>query len=176
MVIKSTHLFSILTMYKEARVVKKESKKMKKHYLKFGIFYCILALMLFLAAVSFYTKRKIDKVNEFTCSTVNNSYAMIPPEVNTDPRTLMHNMLSNWAFLSVGRDEDVGYYSAIIDVRNNYSVLLETQDFLEVSYYGEIEHDTYTDSEGRFHDDKIPVIPGTERYLFTDGPVDLTEE
>ena len=54
MVIKSTHLFSILTMYKKARVVKKESEKMKKHYIKFGAFYCILALILFLAAFSFY--------------------------------------------------------------------------------------------------------------------------
>ncbi len=136
---------------------------MKKHYLKFGIFYCILALMLFLAAVLFYTKRKIDKVNEFTGSTVNNSYAMISLEVNADPRTLMRNMLSNWAFLSIGSNEDVGYYSAIIDVRNNNSILLEAQDFLEVSYYGEIEHET-------------SVILRTERYLFTDGPMDLTEE
>ena len=41
----------------------KGTKKMKKNYLCFGIIYCLAALLIFLAGISFYTKKKIDELN-----------------------------------------------------------------------------------------------------------------
>ena len=47
----------------QRRMSWKGTEKMKKKYLSFGIIYCLVVLLIFLAGISFYTKKKIDVIN-----------------------------------------------------------------------------------------------------------------
>lgn len=141
---------------------------MKKHYLRFGVFYCLLALALFLAAISVYTKKKVDKVNEFGGRSVINNYTMLMGDEYESERGLVRTLLNNWKYIGENRNEDTAFYSAIIDVKNNYSVVFETQDFIEVEYYGEFEEK----SDGSW----TQISYGTNKFILLDEPLSITPD
>lgn len=146
---------------------------MKKHYLRFGVIYCILALLIFLAAISFYTKKKIDKINEHVEYSVLNSTSTLPDTFKSE-RDLLAQTLSNWEFYGGSENDDIGFYSSIIDANDGYKVMLETQDIYRVYYSGEFEHEVLENSDEGYVDKVTQTAPGDIRYLFTTEPLHLT--
>ena len=113
---------------------RKGTKKMKKNYLGFGLVYCVLALVIFSVLMSFYTKKKIDVINNGMSSIVLLPETLMGGIKSGTPETLAHNAVNSWKFLSnVG--DDVGFYSSVVDTENNGRVLFESQDFLQIWYY-----------------------------------------
>ena len=104
---------------------------MKKHYLRFGLIYCILALLVFAAAISFYTGIKIDKANEIAGYSMINSSGMFPASIQ-DPETIMRYAVRSWKFTGY-QSEDEGFYSSVIDTRDNFKVLLMNRYLLPMT-------------------------------------------
>lgn len=146
---------------------------MKKHYLGFGIIYCVLALAVFLTAISFYTKKKIDKLNEFAGYSVINTSSFFP-ETFHDPRSIVKRTLQSWQFTGYQIEEE-GFYSSVIDTRDNFNVLVESEDLLMVRYYGEIEAETKETAEG-YETKYIQLAPGDDRYILFDRSLSLSTD
>ena len=146
---------------------------MKNHYLKFGVIYCVLALIIFLAAISFYTKKKIDKINEKVEYYVINGTSVLP-DTFEDERRLLERTLSNWNYYGGSENDDIGLYSSIIDVNDGYKVILEAQDIYRVYYSGEFEHEVLENSDEKYVDKVTQTAPGDIRYMFTTEPLHLT--
>ena len=147
---------------------------MKKHYLRFGLIYYILALLVFAAAISFYTGIKIDKANEIAGYSMINSSGMFPASIQ-DPETIMRYAVRSWKFTGY-QSEDEGFYSSVIDTRDNFKVLLESSDMIKVMYYGEIETEVVEDTPVRHETKYIQLAPGDERYMLFDEPLSLTDD
>ncbi|HAW16523.1 MAG TPA: hypothetical protein DCW41_07485 [Clostridiales bacterium] len=147
---------------------------MKKHYLIFGSVYCIMALLVFAAAISFYTKKKIDEVNEFAGYSVINSSGIYRSTLE-DPRQIISRTLYSWEF-AVYQINEEGFYSSVIDTENGFSVLLETEDLVKVRYYGEVEREIISDTPDSYEEQVTQLVPGDERYMFFTEPLTLTED
>lgn len=172
MVIKSTHLFSILAAYTD-RMSWKGAKKMKNHYLGFGLIYCILALLFFIVVMSFYSKKKIDKINEIAGFSVINASSLFPESIK-DPEKMMLRSLQAWRYTGYSIEEE-GFYSSVIDTRDNFNVLLETRDYFCITYYGELEVETRETPEG-YETKYTQLAPGDDRFLLLDAPASLTKD
>ena len=150
---------------------------MKKNYLSFGIIYCLAALLIFLAGISYYSKTKIDELNDEL-----NSISLLPYMYMGDPDTsklkerkhIVGNMMLSWDLLSC-LDNDVGFYSSLVDT-NKGTVLFESQDYCEVRYYGEIETEVIEDSSERYEAKTTQLVPGDSRYMFFEEPLSLTAD
>ena len=148
---------------------------MKKNYLRFALIYCILVLLIFSAVISFYTKNKIDQINAYMniLSSFPDSY--MSNDGSAGRESMLKNTAYLWDYLSY-MGEDVGFYSSVVDTENNGSVLLESQDFFKVRYYGEIETEIIENSSERYEARQTQLVPGDSRIMILDGPVSLTED
>ena len=77
----------------------KGTEKMKKKYLSFGIIYCLVVLLIFLAGISFYSKKKIDVINNGMSSIVLLPESLMGGIKSGTPETLAHNAVNSWKFL-----------------------------------------------------------------------------
>ena len=153
----------------------KGTEKMKKKYLSFGIIYCLVVLLIFLAGISFYSKKKIDDINNGMSSIVLLPETLMGGIKSGTPETLAHNAVNSWKFLSVVGD-DVGFYSSVVDTENNGRVLFESQDFLQIWYYGEIETEVIENSDERYEAKTTQLAPGDSRYMFFEEPLSLSKD
>ena len=153
----------------------KGTEKMKKKYLSFGIIYCLVVLLIFLAGISFYTKKKIDVINNGMSSIVLLPETLMGGIKSGTPETLAHNAVNSWEFLSVVGD-DVGFYSSVVDTENNGRVLFESQDFLQIWYYGEIETEVIENSDERYEAKTTQLAPGDSRFMFFEEPLSLSKD
>lgn len=154
---------------------RKGTKKMKKNYLGFGLVYCVLALVIFSVLMSFYTKKKIDVINNGMSSIVLLPETLMGGIKSGTPETLAHNAVNSWKFLSnVG--DDVGFYSSVVDTENNGRVLFESQDFLQIWYYGEIETEVIENSDERYEAKTTQLAPGDSRFMFFEEPLSLSKD
>ena len=154
---------------------RKGTKKMKKNYLGFGLVYCVLALVIFSVLMSFYTKKKIDVVNEGMRNIALFPEISMGNSENGTPESLAHNAVNSWKFLSFVGD-DVGFYSSIVDTENNGRVMFESQDFLAFRYYGEVETEVIEDSSDRYEAKDTQLVPGSTRYMFFEEPLTLSKD
>lgn len=153
----------------------KGTEKMKKKYLSFGIIYCLVVLLIFLAGISFYTKKKIDVINNGMSSIVLLPETLMGGIKSGTPETLAHNAVNSWKFLSVAGD-DIGFYSSVVDTENNGRVLFESQDFLQIWYYGEIETEVIENSDERYEAKTTQLAPGDSRFMFFEEPLSLSKD
>ena len=153
----------------------KGTEKMKKKYLSFGIIYCLVVLLIFLAGISFYTKKKIDAINDGMSNIVLLPETLMGGIKSGTPETLAHNAVNSWEFLSVVGD-DVGFYSSVVDTENNGRVLFESQDFLQIWYYGEIETEVIENSDERYEAKTTQLAPGDSRFMFFEEPLSLSKD
>lgn len=153
----------------------KGTEKMKKKYLSFGIIYCLVVLLIFLAGISFYSKKKIDVINNGMSSIVLLPETLMGGIKSGTPETLAHNAVNSWKFLSVAGD-DVGFYSSVVDTENNGRVLFESQDFLQIWYYGEIETEVIENSDERYEAKTTQLAPGDSRFMFFEEPLSLSKD
>lgn len=153
----------------------KGTEKMKKKYLSFGIIYCLVVLLIFLAGISFYSKKKIDVINYGMSSIVLLPETLMGGIKSGTPETLAHNAVNSWKFLSVAGD-DVGFYSSVVDTENNGRVLFESQDFLQIWYYGEIETEVIENSDERYEAKTTQLAPGDSRFMFFEEPLSLSKD
>ena len=153
----------------------KGTEKMKKKYLSFGIIYCLVVLLVFLAGISFYSKKKIDEINNGMSSIVLLPETLMGGIKSGTPETLAHNAVNSWKFLSVVGD-DVGFYSSVVDTENNGRVLFESQDFLQIWYYGEIETEVIENSDERYEAKTTQLAPGDSRFMFFEEPLSLSKD
>lgn len=153
----------------------KGTEKMKKKYLSFGIIYCLVVLLVFLAGISFYSKKKIDDINNGMSSIVLLPETLMGGIKSGTPETLAHNAVNSWKFLSVVGD-DVGFYSSVVDTENNGRVLFESQDFLQIWYYGEIETEVIENSDERYEAKTTQLAPGDFRFMFFEEPLSLSKD
>ncbi|MBR2598697.1 MAG: HAMP domain-containing histidine kinase [Clostridiales bacterium] len=148
---------------------------MKKKYLSFGIIYCLVVLLIFLAGISFYSKKKIDVINNGMSSIVLLPETLMGGIKSGTPETLAHNAVNSWKFLSVAGD-DIGFYSSVVDTENNGRVLFESQDFLQIWYYGEIETEVIENSDERYEAKTTQLAPGDSRFMFFEEPLSLSKD
>ena len=153
----------------------KGTEKMKKKHLSFGIIYCLVVLLIFLAGISFYTKKKIDVINNGMSSIVLLPETLMGGIKSGTPETLAHNAVNSWKFLSVAGD-DIGFYSSVVDTENNGRVLFESQDFLQIWYYGEIETEVIENSDERYEAKTTQLAPGDSRFMFFEEPLSLSKD
>lgn len=153
----------------------KGTEKMKKKYLSFGIIYCLVVLLIFLAGISFYSKKKIDDINNGMSSIVLLPETLMGGIKSGTPETLAHNAVNSWKFLSVAGD-DVGFYSSVVDTEKNGRVLFESQDFLQIWYYGEIETEVIENSDERYEAKTTQLAPGDSRFMFFEEPLSLSKD
>ena len=153
----------------------KGTEKMKKKYLSFGIIYCLVVLLIFLAGISFYSKKKIDDINNGMSSIVLLPETLMGGIKSGTPETLAHNAVNSWKFLSVVGD-DVGFYSSVVDTENNGRVLFESRDFLQIWYYGEIETEVIENSDERYEAKTTQLAPGDSRFMFFEEPLSLSKD
>ena len=153
----------------------KGTEKMKKKYLSFGIIYCLVVLLIFLAGISFYSKKKIDVINNGMSSIVLLPETLMGGIKSGTPETLAHNAVNSWKFLSVAGD-DIGFYSSVVDTENNGRVLFESQDFLQIWYYGEIETEVIENSDERYEAKTTQLAPGDSRFMFFEEPLSLSKD
>ena len=152
----------------------KGTKKMKNKYLRFGLVYCVLVLLIFSAAMSFYTGKKIDEVNSGIRSIMYFPDSIMKDHTAEDPEITAGNMISTWEFLSYLKN--AGFYSSVVDTGNNGAVLFESQDFYVVRYYGEIETEVIEDSSYRYEAKSTQLVPGDSRYMVFEEPLSLTKD
>ena len=150
------------------------NKKMKKNYLSFGIIYCLAVLLIFLAGISFYSKNKIDELNAGMRNILLYPHSIMNNRVGEDPEITASNMIGTWEFLSYMKN--VGFYSSVVDTRNNGTVLFESQDFYSVRYYGEVETEVIENSSDRYEAKTTQLIPGDTRYMIFEEPLSLSKD
>ncbi len=152
----------------------KGTEKMKKNYLRFGLVYCVLALLIFSVLMSFYTKKKVDELN----SSFRNSFIfpefMLADTTGQDRGDTMRRVIETWDILS-SYGEDIGFYSSVVDTADGRT-MFESGSFLEFRYYGEFEYEVVEDSEDRYETKSTQVAPGDVRYMFFDEPLELSKD
>ena len=147
---------------------------MKKNYLSFGIIYCLAVLLIFLAGISFYSKNKIDELNAGMRNILLYPHSIMNNRVGEDPEETASNMIGTWEFLSYMKN--VGFYSSVVDTRNNGTVLFESQDFYSVRYYGEVETEVIENSSDRYEAKTTQLVPGDTRYMVFEEPLSLSKD
>ena len=152
----------------------KGTKKMKKKYLSFGIIYCLVALLIFLAGTSFYSKKKIDEINAGLRNVLLYLDTIMRYYTTDDPEITASNMIGTWEFLSYLKD--AGFYSSVVDTENNGTVLFESQDFYVVCYHGEIESEVIENSSYRYEEKSTQIVPGDSRYMVLEEPLSLSKD
>ncbi len=143
---------------------------MKKNYLSFGIIYCLAALLIFLAGILFYSKKKIDELNAGYCNFLTHHEYLMRDVITEDPEITACNILDTWRFMSY---MDVGFYSSVVDTRNDGSVVFESRDFYIVSYYGDIETEVIENSSERYEAKSTQLVPGDSRYMVLEEPFSI---
>ncbi|MBR3143015.1 MAG: HAMP domain-containing histidine kinase [Clostridiales bacterium] len=146
---------------------------MKKKYLGFGLVYCVLVLLIFLAAVSFFTKKKIDEQNDSLRSISRWPEFRMAYADYSDEEALVGSTIDSWEFLS--RLDDIGVYSSVVET-NNGGVLFESQDYFVVRYYGEFEFEIIENSAYRYEEKSTQLAPGDYRFMVFEEPVSLTKD
>lgn len=153
----------------------KGTEKMKKKYLSFGIIYCLVVLLIFLAGISFYSKKKIDELNAGMCNVLLYPDSIMRDYTTDDPEITVCNILGTWEFMSY-LNKDVGFYSSVVDTGNNGSVVFESRDFYIVHYYGESETEVIENSSERYETKSTQLVPGDSRYMFFEEPLSLSKD
>lgn len=153
----------------------KGTEKMKKKYLSFGIIYCLVVLLIFLAGISFYSKKKIDELNAGMCSVLLYPDSKMRDYTTDDPEITVCNILGTWEFMSY-LNKDVGFYSSVVDTGNNGSVVFESRDFYIVHYYGESETEVIENSSERYETKSTQLVPGDSRYMIFEEPLSLSKD
>ena len=153
----------------------KGTEKMKKKYLSFGIIYCLVVLLIFLAGISFYSKKKIDELNAGMCSVLLYPDSIMRDYTTDDPEITVCNILGTWEFMSY-LNKDVGFYSSVVDTGNNGSVVFESRDFYIVHYYGERETEVIENSSERYETKSTQLVPGDSRYMIFEEPLSLSKD
>ena len=153
----------------------KGTKKMKKNYLRFGLVYCILALLIFSVLISIYSKKKIDELNANMQNILLYPHAIMNDSNVREKDSLVANTIRTWKFMSI-MDKRVGFYSSVVDTENNGTVLFESKDFFIARYYGEIESEVVVDTPERHETKTTQLVPGDARFMFFDEPYTLTED
>ncbi len=153
----------------------KGTEKMKKKYLSFGIIYCLVVLLIFLAGISFYSKKKIDELNAGMCSVLLYPDSKMRDCTTDDPEITVCNILGTWEFMSY-LNKDVGFYSSVVDTGNNGSVVFESRDFYIVHYYGESENEVIENSSERYETKSTQLVPGDSRYMVFEEPLSLSKD
>lgn len=153
----------------------KGTEKMKKKYLSFGIIYCLVVLLIFLAGISFYSKKKIDELNAGMCNVLLYPDSIMRDYTTDDPEITVCNILGTWEFMSY-LNKDVGIYSSVIDTGNNGSVVFESRDFYIVHYYGESETEVIENSSERYETKSTQLVPGDSRYMIFEEPLSLSKD
>lgn len=153
----------------------KGTEKMKKKYLSFGIIYCLVVLLIFLAGISFYSKKKIDELNAGMCNVLLYPDSIMRDYTTDDPEITVCNILGTWEFMSY-LNKDVGFYSSVVDTGNNGSVVFESRDFYIVHYYGESETEVIEDSSERYETKSTQLVPGDSRYMIFEEPLSLSKD
>ena len=102
---------------------------MKKQYLKFGIVYCVLVLLIFATAMTLFTRKKVSEVKD----NKRLHYLDMPSYSETYQLDYLinktyHSMASDTPFLT----DDMGAYYVIVDCQNDYSKILESANFLKI--------------------------------------------
>jgi len=153
----------------------KGTEKMKKKYLSFGIIYCLVVLLIFLAGISFYSKKKIDELNAGMCNVLLYPDSIMRDYTTDDPEITVCNILGTWEFMSY-LNKDVGFYSSVVDTSNNGSVVFESRDFYIVHYYGESETEVIENSSERYETKSTQLVPGDSRYMIFEEPLSLSKD
>ena len=153
----------------------KGTKKMKKNYLCFGIIYCLAALLIFLAGISFYTKKKIDELNSVYRNILVYPDSIMRDFTTEDPEITACNLLGTWRFMPY-LTTNVGFYSSVVDTRNDGSVVFESRDYYIVHYYGEIETEVIENSSERYEAKSTQLVPGDSRYMIFEEPFSISED
>lgn len=153
----------------------KGTEKMKKKYLSFGIIYCLVVLLIFLAGISFYSKKKIDELNAGMCNVLLYPDSIMRDYTTDDPEITVCNILGTWEYMSY-LNKDVGFYSSVVDTGNNGSVVFESRDFYIVHYYGESETEVIEDSSERYETKSTQLVPGDSRYMIFEEPLSLSKD
>lgn len=153
----------------------KGTEKMKKKYLSFGIIYCLVVLLIFLAGISFYSKKKIDELNAGMCNVLLYPDSIMRDYTTDDPEITVCNILGTWEFMSY-LNKDVGFYSSVVDTGNNGSVVFESRDFYIVHYYGESETEVIENSSERYETKSTQLVPGDSRYMIFEEPLSLSKD
>lgn len=148
---------------------------MKKKYLSFGIIYCLVVLLIFLAGISFYSKKKIDELNAGMCNVLLYPDSIMRDYTTDDPEITVCNILGTWEFMSY-LNKDVGFYSSVVDTGNNGSVVFESRDFYIVHYYGESETEVIENSSERYETKSTQLVPGDSRYMIFEEPLSLSKD
>ncbi|MDO4422606.1 MAG: HAMP domain-containing sensor histidine kinase [Eubacteriales bacterium] len=148
---------------------------MKKKYLSFGIIYFLVVLLIFLAGISFYSKKKIDELNAGMCSVLLYPDSIMRDYTTDDPEITVCNVLGTWEFMSY-LNKDVGFYSSVVDTGNNGSVVFESRDFYIVHYYGESETEVIENSSERYETKSTQLVPGDSRYMIFEEPLSLSKD
>jgi len=148
---------------------------MKKKYLSFGIIYCLVVLLIFLAGISFYSKKKIDELNAGMCNVLLYPDSIMRDCTTDDPEIMVCNVLGTWEFMSY-LNKDVGFYSSVVDTGNNGSVVFESQDIYIVHYYGESETEVIENSSERYETKSTQLVPGDSRYMIFEEPLSLSKD
>ena len=148
---------------------------MKKNYLRFGLVYCVIALLIFLAAISVYTKKKTDEANANLHNLLTLPNAMMAMSDPNDLDSLICGTIDSWELMSY-LDEDVGFYSSVVDTGNNDRAIVESRDYLEVRYYGEIETEVIENSSERYEARDTQLVPGARRYMFLEEKAQLSDD
>ena len=146
---------------------------MKKKYLGFGLVYCVLVLLIFLAAISVYTKKKIDEQNDSLRSISRWPEFRMAYADCADEEALVGSTIDSWEFLS--RLDDIGVYSSVVET-NNGGVLIESKDYFLVRYYGEFESEVIENSDYRYEEKTTQLAPGDYRFMVLEEPVSLTKD
>ncbi len=153
----------------------KGTEKMKKKYLSFGIIYCLVVLLIFLAGISFYSKKKIDELNAGMCNVLLYPDSIMRDYTTDDPEITVCNILGTWQFMSY-LNKDVGFYSSVVDTGNNGSVVFESRDYYIVHYYGESETEVIENSSERYETKSTQLVPGDSRYMVFEEPLSLSKD
>lgn len=152
----------------------KGTEKMKKNYLRFGLVYCVLALLIFSVLISFYTKKKVDELNSSFSNCLIFPEFMLADTTGQDRGDTMRRVIETWDILS-NYGEDIGFYSSVVDTADGRT-MFESGNFLEFRYYGEFEYEVVEDSEERYETKSTQLAPGDVRYMFFDEPLELSQD
>ena len=102
---------------------------MKKQYLKFGIVYCVLVLLIFATAMTLFTRKKVSEVKD--------NKRLHYLDMPSYSETYQLDYLINKTYRSMASDtpfltDDMGAYYVIVDCQNDYSKILESANFLKI--------------------------------------------
>ena len=140
---------------------------MKKHYLKFGILYCLCVLIIFLVIIALFTRNKIkdvnnEKISSFSFAFCNNEETKVmfdeeikDSDMDDEEKETVLDLFVNYTYHQwesqnkYYEPDDVGFYSAVYK-SSDYSMLSELHNFIEIS-----------------PDKNYAVVPDDTRYILT---------